>query len=65
MIARRLREAAEEISRYEQYDYVLVNREVEESVDTLSAIVRAERVRRSRMEPEIRTILGTFEKVQG
>jgi guanylate kinase len=65
VIARRLREAAEEIGRYEQYDYVLVNREVEESVDTLSAIVRAERVRRSRMEPEIRKILGTFEKVQG
>ncbi len=65
VIARRLREAAEEISRYEQYDYVLVNREVEESVETLSAIVRAARVRRSRMEPEIRKILSTFEKVQG
>lgn len=64
VIARRLREAAEEIGRYRQYDYVLVNREVEESVDTLAAIVRAERVRRIRMEDKIRPILATFEKVQ-
>ncbi|MEO8028287.1 MAG: guanylate kinase [Bryobacteraceae bacterium] len=65
VIARRLQEAAEEIARYQQYDYVLVNREVEESVETLRAIVRAERVRRIRMEDEIRPILATFEKVQG
>jgi len=64
VIVRRLREAALEIGRYAQYDYVLINHEVDESVDTLGAIVRAERVRRIRMEPEIQQILGTFEKVQ-
>ena len=64
VIERRLREAAVEISRYEQYDYVLINHEIEESVETLGAIVRAERVRRIRMEPEIQQILSTFEKVQ-
>lgn len=60
-IRRRLRDAAEEIRNYAQYDYVLVNHQVEESVNTLSAIVVAERVRRSRMEEQIRPILESFE----
>jgi guanylate kinase len=43
VIARRIREAAEEIRRYEDYDYVLINRELAEAEATLSVIVRAER----------------------
>lgn len=61
VIQRRLRDAAEEIRNYKQYDYVLVNHQVEESVATLAAIVRAERVRRIRMEEQIGRILKTFE----
>jgi guanylate kinase len=61
-IQRRLRDAAEEIRNYKQYDYVLVNHQVEESVATLAAIVRAERVRRTRMEEQIRPILRSFEE---
>jgi len=60
-IQRRLKDAAIEISNYKQYDYVLVNHQLEESVATLAAIVRAERVRRSRMEQQIRPILRSFE----
>jgi guanylate kinase len=60
VIARRLREAAEEIRNYSLYDYVLVNREVEASVGTLTSIVKATRSRRDRMEREIRPILETF-----
>lgn len=60
VIERRLREAAEEIRNYHAYDYVLVNRDLEESHETLASIVRAERVRRTRMEEEIRPILETF-----
>ncbi|HTU44255.1 MAG TPA: guanylate kinase [Bryobacteraceae bacterium] len=62
VIQRRLREAAEEIRNYDQYDYVLVNHQVEESVNTLAAIIRAERVRRVRMEEQIRPILKSFEE---
>ena len=62
VIQRRLRDAAEEIRNYKQYDYVLVNHQVEESVATLGAIVRAERVRRVRMEDQIRPILRSFEE---
>jgi guanylate kinase len=60
VIQRRLREAAEEIRNYSQYDYILVNHQVEESVGTLAAVIRAERVRRSRMEERIRPILKSF-----
>ena len=60
VIERRLRDAAEEIRNYSAYDYVLINRELEDSAATLCAIVRAERVRRSRIEDQIQPILGTF-----
>lgn len=62
VIQRRLRDAAEEIRNYKQYDYVLVNHRVDESVDTLVSIIRAERVRRIRMEDQIRPILASFEQ---
>src|SRR5258707_1157792 len=61
VIERRLREAAEEIRNYHMYDYVLVNREVDSSVETLVSIVEATRSRRERMEQEIRPILESFE----
>ena len=62
VIQRRLREAAEEIRNYDQYDYVLVNQDVEESSATLRSIVFAERSRRARMEEIVRPILKTFEQ---
>ena len=61
VIARRLREAAEEIRQYDRYDYVLINRDLAESDATLKAIVCAERVRRTRIEDRIRPILDTFQ----
>jgi guanylate kinase len=59
-IAPRLREAAREIEQSEAYDYVVINREIEPAVETLAAIIEAERVRRTRMEEEVRPILETF-----
>lgn len=61
VIQRRLRDAAEEIRNYNQYDYVLVNHQLEESIDTLAAIIKAERVRRIRLEDQIQPILRSFE----
>ena len=61
VIERRLRDAAEEIRQYSVYDYVLINRDLDESDATLSAIVRAERVRRTRIEEQVRPILDTFQ----
>jgi guanylate kinase len=62
VIQRRLRGAAEEIQQYRLYDYVLVNRDVDRSVDILASIVKAERVRRNRVEREVGPILASFER---
>jgi guanylate kinase len=61
VIERRLRDAANESRNYSAYDYVLINKELTQSDETLAAIVRGERVRRNRMEDQIRPILETFE----
>lgn len=61
VIERRLRDAAREIRNYGQYDYVLINNDLQASTEALAAIVRAERLRRVRMEPQIQPILATFE----
>jgi guanylate kinase len=62
VIERRLRDAANEIRNYSAYDYVLINKELARSDEALAAIVQAERVRRGRMEEQVRPILETFEK---
>jgi len=62
VIQRRLKDAADELRNYKQYDYVLVNHQVDESTATLRAIIRAERIRRVRMEEQIRPILKSFEE---
>ena len=61
VIDRRLRDAAREIRNYGQYDYLLINNDLQSSAESLAAIVRAERLRRARMEPKIGPILDTFE----
>jgi guanylate kinase len=47
VIRRRLEEAAREIEKYPKYDYILVNDQLEESIDQLKAIVLAERFKRN------------------
>ena len=61
VIERRLNDAAREIRNYCLYDYVVINKDLEQSAETLSSIVRAERVRRNRIEDQIRPILATFQ----
>jgi guanylate kinase len=60
VIERRLHDAANEIRNYSAYDYVLINQELALSDETLAAIVRAERVRRTRIEDHIRPVLDSF-----
>ena len=60
VIRRRLADAAREIQDYRLYDYVLVNEDLELAAETLKSVVRAERVRRVRIEDKIRPILCTF-----
>jgi guanylate kinase len=60
VIQRRLRGAAEEVQNYTQYDFVLINRDIEEASARLATIVKAERLRKARMEEEVAPILQSF-----
>jgi guanylate kinase len=48
IVAARMAKSAEEMSHWPEYDYVIVNRDIDESVAEVAAIVTAERRRRSR-----------------
>jgi guanylate kinase len=48
-VKRRLAAAAEEIGHWHEYDYVIVNTDVETSLASLNAILAAERLRRERL----------------
>jgi guanylate kinase len=61
-IRRRLEVASSEVSSYHDYDYVIVNDELDIAVDELRAIVVAERARINRMRPIADSILNTFPK---
>jgi guanylate kinase len=47
VIQRRLDEASREIENYDKYDYILVNDRLEDSVETLQAILLSERLARA------------------
>jgi len=59
-ILRRLATAREEIQAFPEYDYVLVNDEIDPCAERLRAIVVAERARRDRMKAEAEAIMSTF-----
>jgi guanylate kinase len=47
-IAKRLESARSEIERWQEYDYVLVNEDLDRAFNDLTAILRAERLKRQR-----------------
>lgn len=57
VIERRLENARNEIARWKDYDYVIVNDDLQKSFDDLIAILRAERQRRPRREREIESFV--------
>ena len=60
-IRRRLEVARGEIAEYAQYEYVVINDEVERAVERLKAIVLAERARVRVMRSVAETIKDTFQ----
>jgi guanylate kinase len=48
IVARRMAKAADEMSHWAEYDYVIVNREISSSLVELRAILQAERLKRHR-----------------
>jgi guanylate kinase len=59
-IARRLAVARSEVAAVVEYEYVVINDEVEPAVGRLCCIVQAERARRARMGPVAAAIIETF-----
>jgi guanylate kinase len=59
-MARRLAIAREEVTGYCDYDYVVVNDDLEQCVDALRSIVLAERSRARRARPIAERIIRTF-----
>ena len=59
-IERRLTVARREVSQYRNYDYAVVNDDIERCAGLLRSIVLAERARRQRMEPIVQSILDSF-----
>jgi len=48
VVAARMAEASDEISHYREYDYIIVNHEIDHAVASVKAILAAERLRRDR-----------------
>jgi len=48
VVARRMSKAADEISHWAEYEYIVVNDDMEQCLQTIYAILRAERVKRHR-----------------
>ena len=48
VVAGRMARAADEMSHYPEYDYIIVNHVLDQSIDAVHTILKAERLRRSR-----------------
>ena len=48
VVASRMARAADEMSHYPEYDYIIVNHDLDQSIDSVHTILKAERLRRSR-----------------
>ena len=59
-ITRRLEVACREVNEFAQYEYVVVNDEVESAVERLASIVRAERSQVKLMRREAERVIETF-----
>lgn len=60
----RMQKAADEISHWEEYDYVVVNRDVEKTLSRITSILYAERRRRSRQTTLHEFVSGLFEEAR-
>ena len=63
VVAKRMKKASAEISHWPEYDYVIVNRDLEESHTCLKAILTAERLKRRRqlgLTAFVRGVLDTL-----
>ncbi len=60
----RLKNSRGEVEKYIEFDYVIINDEVEKASAELKAIILAERIKRRRQENVIQEVLKTFDNIQ-
>ncbi|MDX1482991.1 MAG: guanylate kinase [Alphaproteobacteria bacterium] len=61
VVAARMSKAADEISHYPEYTYIIVNKDIEESVAQVQSILAAERLKRERLTGLAEVIKGLRE----
>lgn len=59
-LERRLQNATKEIGHCDEYQYVIINDELQKACAALEAIIRAERQRLNRQREGVTTIISTF-----
>jgi guanylate kinase len=65
VVARRMKEANNEISRWSDYDYVIINDDVEKALMQLQAILTAERAKRQRQTGLVEFVRHLIEAERG
>jgi len=65
VIEQRLRIAFEEIGRYAEYDYVIINNDLGRAADELRSIVLGSRCRMAAMIDSVQSVLDTFGGMDG
>jgi guanylate kinase len=64
-LERRLRGAPAEVEHYREFQYVIINDDLERASAQLAAIIFAERARRERQEEQLQVVLEKFPEVTG
>jgi guanylate kinase len=59
VVEKRLAQVADDVTHWAEYDYVLINSDLDESVRQARAILAAERLRRQR-QPGLTEFVGQF-----
>ena len=60
VIKQRLKRACNEIRRYKEYDYLIVNQDLDDSIRELEAIISGNRCRRASRMESAKSVLATF-----
>ncbi len=63
-LQRRLRGAPTEVEQHTNFDYVILNDDINRASQHLAAVIYAERARRERQEPRLKATLADFKQVK-
>ena len=62
VVASRMSKAASEISHWAEYDYILVNEDLDVSLTSIRAILDAERLKRERRKVDLAALVERLDK---